>query len=111
MRAKHLIAVAALVGATLAGLGQAHAILGGYMFDDPTGDLGPMQDYASDPPGGGDITATGEDVSDFGPSLFRPSLLLLIFPDLFGTNEGFADQGVGIAGTANNEIVPGTFIQ
>ncbi|HMD62645.1 MAG TPA: PEP-CTERM sorting domain-containing protein [Stellaceae bacterium] len=113
MRAKHLIAATALVGATLAGLGQAHAILGGYTFDDPTGDLGPTQDYSSDPPGGGDITATGEDVTDNGLSLFVATgkAAQIIHPDLFGINtEG--NQGLGLVTTSHtNEIVPGTFVQ
>jgi hypothetical protein len=110
MRLKHLIAGVALVGATLGGLGPAHAIVGGYMFDDPTGDLGSTQDYDSAPPGGGIITATGEDVTASGPSLLAESSTWVIQPNLFGKNtEG--NQGVGIVGTANNEIVPGKFIQ
>jgi hypothetical protein len=94
MRTKHLIAAAALVGTVFAGLGQAHAGPASYMFNSPTGNLGPTQDYASTPPGGGDIVATAEGGSS-----------------LFGTNVSLADQGLGIAGTQGNEIVPGTFVQ
>lgn len=42
------------------------------------------------------VTATGENGGD---------------PDLYATDEGFANEGLGIFGTTGNEIVPGTFIQ
>lgn len=95
MVTKRLIAAAALVGTVLAGLGQAHAdLIGDYTFPDPTGPLGPTQPYDSAPPGGGPIIATAEGAAN-----------------LFGTNVSFTDQGVGIDGTFDNEIVPGTYVQ
>jgi len=98
MRAKHLIAVAALVGGVLANLGHAYAgpTTGKYMFNKPPGNQGPSKTYDSTPPGAGMVTATGENGGD---------------PDLYATDEGFADEGLGIAGTASNEIVPGFFVQ
>ncbi|HUC70518.1 MAG TPA: PEP-CTERM sorting domain-containing protein [Stellaceae bacterium] len=98
MRRKYLIAVVALAGAALASLGQAYAgpTTGKILFNKPPGNQGPTKTYDSAPPGGGKVTATGENGGD---------------PDLYGTDEGFADEGVGIAGTAGNEIVPGTFVQ
>ena len=98
MGTKHLIAAATLVGTVFAGLGQVHAGPASFLFPSPTGPLGPTHDYASTPPGGGDIVATAE--GSCGSSC-----------SLFGTNVSLADQGVGIAGTQGNEIVPGTFVQ
>jgi hypothetical protein len=97
METKHRIAAAALVGALLAGLGQAHAGPAIFDFSSPTGNLGPTQDYASIPPGGGDIVATAE--GDTG--------------NLFGTGATITDTGgLGIADSLNNNlIVPGTFVQ
>jgi hypothetical protein len=98
MRAKNLIAVAALVGGVLAGLGQAYAgpTTGKITFNKPPGNQGPTQTYDSAPPGAGTVTATGESNGD---------------PDLFATDDGFDDEGLGIAGTAGNEIVAGFFVQ
>jgi PEP-CTERM motif len=95
MRTKHLIAAAALVGTVFAGLGQAHAGPASYMFNSPTGNLGPTQDYASTPPGGGDIVATAEGGSG----------------SLFGTNVSITDQGVGIFANFDNLIVAGSYVQ
>lgn len=56
MRAKHLIAVAALVGGVLANLGHAYAgpTTGKYMFNKPPGNQGPSKTYDSTPPRGWD---------------------------------------------------------
>jgi hypothetical protein len=101
MRTKHLIAAATLAGTLFAGLGQAHALLATIPLNsNPPMNLGRTHDYVSIPPGGGSVAATADGSCPTSPC------------NLFGTTliDGGAG-GVGIAGTLNNLIVPGTFVQ
>ncbi|HJU19097.1 MAG TPA: PEP-CTERM sorting domain-containing protein [Stellaceae bacterium] len=97
----HVKSALLLAGTILAGLtvaAQAQPIPVIWDFSQPTGNIGPTHTYDSTPTGGGTITATGYN-SDGSTH------------DLFGKHEGDSENGLGLAGTPDNEIIAGTFVQ
>src|SRR5271167_1999699 len=104
MRAAHVIAATALVGAALSGLNPARAGTVPVVWSFVpaiSADLGPTHTYTSSP-----VLAPPENIVASGWSGTTSV-------HLYGKNAGTGEQGLGLVNdtTGDHEITPGSFVQ